>query len=93
VKWDTKPPTLPIGAAIVSNNLVLTTLYSGVVVAVNRATGAIVHRTMLPASANADRDRGRHHDRPCRQPHVKTARGGAQVVAYRVPTGTSKPGG
>jgi hypothetical protein len=41
VEWDTKVPDLPVGAATVSNDLVFTTLYHGVPVALNRSTGAI----------------------------------------------------
>jgi outer membrane protein assembly factor BamB len=83
VKWDTKLPTLPIGAATVSNNLVFTTLYNGVLVAVNRTTGAIVSRTMLPASTNAPiAIAGATVIVPAGDPEVKAARGEAQVVAY-----------
>jgi alcohol dehydrogenase (cytochrome c) len=85
VEWDTKLPTLPVGAATVSDNLVFTTLYNGVLVAVNRATGAIVNRTMLPASTNAPiAIAGATAIVPAGNPRVKAARGGAQVVAYTV---------
>jgi len=53
VEWDTKVPSLPIGAATVSNDLVFTTLYSGVLIALNRGSGAIVYRHRLPASTNS----------------------------------------
>jgi alcohol dehydrogenase (cytochrome c) len=53
VEWDTKLPTLPLGATTVSNDLVFTTLYNGVLVALDRATGAIVYRKSLPTSTNA----------------------------------------
>jgi alcohol dehydrogenase (cytochrome c) len=53
VEWDTKVPDLPVGAATVSNDLVFTTLYHGVLIALNRSTGAIVFRRRLPTSANA----------------------------------------
>jgi outer membrane protein assembly factor BamB len=53
VEWDTRVPTLPLGAATVSNDLVFTTLYSGELLALNRATGAIVYRKALPTSTNA----------------------------------------
>jgi alcohol dehydrogenase (cytochrome c) len=53
VEWDTKVPTLPLGAATVSNDLVFTTLYNGELLALNRATGAIVYRHALPTSANS----------------------------------------
>ena len=53
VEWDTKVPSMPLGAATVSNDLVFTTLYNGVLVALNRDTGAIVYRHQLPTSTNA----------------------------------------
>jgi alcohol dehydrogenase (cytochrome c) len=85
VKWDTKLPTLPVGAATISNNLVFTTLYNGVLVAVNRATGAIVSRTTLPASTNSPiAIAGGTVIVPAGNPKIKTARGGAQVDAYTV---------
>jgi len=53
VEWDTKVPSLPLGAATVSNDLVFTTLYRGVLIALNRFTGAIVYHRTLPTSTNA----------------------------------------
>jgi outer membrane protein assembly factor BamB len=53
VEWDTKVPTMPLGATTVSNNLVFTTLYTGALVALNRSSGAIVYEHKLPTSANA----------------------------------------
>ncbi|HTZ26701.1 MAG TPA: PQQ-binding-like beta-propeller repeat protein [Streptosporangiaceae bacterium] len=53
VEWDTKVPAMPLGATTVSNDLVFTTLYNGVLIALNRATGTIVYRHSLPTSANA----------------------------------------
>lgn len=53
VEWDAKVPTMPFGAATVSNDLVFTTLYSGVLMALNRNTGAVVYEHQLPTSANA----------------------------------------
>jgi outer membrane protein assembly factor BamB len=53
VEWDSKVPTMPLGAATVSNDLVFTTLYSGVLMALNRATGAIIFQHQLPTSANS----------------------------------------
>jgi alcohol dehydrogenase (cytochrome c) len=53
VEWDRKVPTLPLGAATVSNNLVFTTLVNGVLLALNRHTGAIAYRRKLPTSTNA----------------------------------------
>ena len=53
VEWDTKVPQFPLGAATVSNDLVFTTLYDGVLIALNRSTGAIVYRRQLPTSTNS----------------------------------------
>jgi glucose dehydrogenase len=53
VEWDAKVPTLPLGAATVSNDLVFTTLYNGELLALNRSTGAIVYQKKLPTSANS----------------------------------------
>jgi alcohol dehydrogenase (cytochrome c) len=53
VEWATKVPEMPLGAATVSNDLVFTTLYDGVLIAFNRSTGTIVFRSQLPTSANA----------------------------------------
>ncbi len=53
VEWDTKVPSLPLGAATVSQDLVFTTLYNGELLALNRDTGAIVYRHQLPTSTNA----------------------------------------
>jgi alcohol dehydrogenase (cytochrome c) len=53
VEWDTKVGSMPLGAATVSNDLVFTTLYDGVLIALSRATGAIVYQHQLPASTNS----------------------------------------
>ncbi len=53
IEWDTKVPSLPLGAATVSHDLVFTTLFNGVLIAFNRSTGAIVYRHQLPTSTNA----------------------------------------
>ena len=53
IEWDTKVSDLPVGAATISNDLVFTTLFHGVLIALNRTTGAIVYREKLPTSANA----------------------------------------
>jgi alcohol dehydrogenase (cytochrome c) len=53
VEWDTTVPAYPLGAATVSNDLVFTTLYTGVLIALDRTTGAIVYQRKLPTSANA----------------------------------------
>ena len=53
VEWDVKVPSLPLGAATVSNDLVFTTLLNGELLALNRNTGAIVYRHQLPTTTNA----------------------------------------
>jgi outer membrane protein assembly factor BamB len=53
VEWDTKLPSVPIGAATVSNDLLFTTLVSGRLLALNRHSGAIVYQRRLPTSTNA----------------------------------------
>jgi outer membrane protein assembly factor BamB len=71
VEWDRKVSQLPLGAATVSNDLVLTTLYDGVLIALDRSTGAVVYRRQLPTSAGG--------------PVTRSRSGDPQVVAYRVP--------
>jgi outer membrane protein assembly factor BamB len=53
VEWDTKLSQMALGATTVSNDLVFTTLYNGVLIALDRSTGAIVYRHNLPTSTNA----------------------------------------
>jgi alcohol dehydrogenase (cytochrome c) len=88
VEWDTKVSDLPVGAATVSNNLVFTTLYHGVLIALNRVTGAIVFRRQLPTTANAPiAVAGNTVIVPAGGPATGKAGGGGhpQVVAYTVP--------
>ncbi len=88
VEWDTKVPDLPVGAATVSNDLVFTTLYHGVLIALNRSTGAIVFRRQLPTSANAPiAIAGNTVIVPAGGPATGKTGGGSnpQVVAYTVP--------
>ena len=88
VEWDTRVPTLPLGAATVSNNLVFTTLYTGVLLALNRSTGAIVDQVKLPTSTNAPiAIAGNSVIIPAGSPYTsaKGAPGPAQLVAYTVP--------
>ncbi len=88
VEWDTKVPDLPVGAATVSNDLVFTTLYHGVLIALNRSTGAIVFRRQLPTSANAPiAIAGNTVIVPAGGPRTATESGSGnpQVVAYTVP--------
>jgi alcohol dehydrogenase (cytochrome c) len=53
VEWDTSVSSLPLGAATVAGNLVFTTLWTGVLLAFNRQTGALVYQHKLPTSDNA----------------------------------------
>jgi alcohol dehydrogenase (cytochrome c) len=53
VEWVAMVSTFPFGAATVSNDLVFTTLSNGTLLALNRATGAIVYQHKLPASTNS----------------------------------------
>ncbi|HEV2377449.1 MAG TPA: PQQ-binding-like beta-propeller repeat protein [Streptosporangiaceae bacterium] len=53
VEWDTRVPAMPLGGTTVSGNLVFTTLYTGVLIALDRATGKVVYRHPLPTSANS----------------------------------------
>jgi alcohol dehydrogenase (cytochrome c) len=88
VEWDTKLPSMPLGAATVSNDLVFTTLYNGDLIAFNRATGAIVYQHHLPASANAPiAVFGNTVLVPAGGPEVsKSDMGGnPQLVAYTIP--------
>jgi alcohol dehydrogenase (cytochrome c) len=87
VEWDTKVPAMPLGAATVSNNLVFTTLYNGVLIALNRVTGKIVYRHNLPASTNAPiAVAGNAVLVPAGGPSILGGNGGApQLIAYTVP--------
>ncbi len=86
VEWDTKVPQLPLGAATVSNDLVFTTLYNGVLIALDRSTGAIVYRHRLPTSANSPiAIAGNTVIVPAGGPTTSTGGGDPQVVAYKAP--------
>jgi alcohol dehydrogenase (cytochrome c) len=87
VEWDTRVPACPLGAATVSNDLVFTTLYTGVLVALNRSTGAIVYEHKLPTSANAPiAIAGNAILVPAGGPSVFGPKGGSpQLVVYTVP--------
>jgi alcohol dehydrogenase (cytochrome c) len=88
VDWDTKVPSLPLGAVTVSNDLVFTTLFTGELVALDRSTGAIVYRHKLPTSTNAPiAIAGNTVIVPAGglRTSAKEKGGHPQVVAYRVP--------
>ncbi len=86
VEWDTKLPTMPLGAATVSNDLVFTTLYSGVLIAFNRNTGAIVYQHQLPTSANAPiAIFGNTVLVPAGGPQTSSRSGNPQLLAYTIP--------
>jgi outer membrane protein assembly factor BamB len=86
VEWDTKVPDMPLGAATVSNDLVFTTLFHGVLIALNRTTGAIVFRRQLPTSANSPiAIDGNTVIVPAGGPTTGKASGSPQVVAYTAP--------
>jgi outer membrane protein assembly factor BamB len=86
VEWDTKVPAMPLGAATVSNDLVVTTLYTGVLIALNRTTGAIVYRRELPTSTNSPiAIAGNTILVPAGGPSIFGPKGGSpQLVAYTV---------
>jgi outer membrane protein assembly factor BamB len=87
LEWDTKVPTLPLGAATVSNDLVFTTLYNGELLALNRSTGAIVYQRKLPTSTNSPiAVAGNAVLVPAGGPQTSAAGGGGspQLVAYTV---------
>lgn len=86
VEWDTKVAGLAFGAATVSNDLVFTVLYKGVLIALNRNTGAIVYRQQLPTSANAPiAIAGNTVIIPAGGPTFSGGGGDPQVVAYTAP--------
>ena len=77
---------MPLGATTVSNDLVITTLYTGVLVALDRNTGAIVYEHELPTSANAPiAIAGNTILVPAGGPSLYGPKGGSpQLVAYTV---------
>jgi outer membrane protein assembly factor BamB len=88
VEWDTKFSSMPLGAATVSGGLVFTTLYNGVLIALDRSTGAIVYRRQLPTSANSPiAVFGNTVLVPAGGPKTSKPGGGGdpQLVAYTIP--------
>jgi alcohol dehydrogenase (cytochrome c) len=87
VEWDKRFPQLPLGAVTVSNDLVLTTLYDGELIALNRHSGALVYRRRLPTSTNSPiAVAGNTIVVPAGGPLTGPGGGGGhpQVVAYRL---------
>lgn len=83
IEWDTRLDGLPFGAATVSKNLVFTTLYPGILLAVNRKTGAIAYRLKLPTSTNAPiAIAGGTVLVPAGGPTAQTPGGDPQLLAY-----------
>jgi outer membrane protein assembly factor BamB len=85
LEWDQKFKQLPVGAVTVSNDLLLTTLFNGELVALDRSTGAVVFRRSLPTSANSPiAVAGKTVIVPAGGPNA-AVKGNPQVVAYAVP--------
>ena len=53
IDWDDKLPSAPLGAATVTNNIVVTTTLNGHLYAFDASTGAILLNTPLSAGTNA----------------------------------------
>jgi alcohol dehydrogenase (cytochrome c) len=88
VEWDIKVSSLPLGAATVSNGLVFTTLFSGVLIALDRSTGAVVYRRQLPTTTNSPiAVFGNTVLVPAGGPKTSSKGGGGdpQLVAYTIP--------
>jgi alcohol dehydrogenase (cytochrome c) len=85
VEWDRKVSQLPLGAVTVSHDLVFTTLYDGVLIALNRSTGAVVYRRQLPTSTNSPiAIAGDTVIVPAGGPMTSSGGGNPQVIAYTV---------
>ncbi|MGH3280459.1 MAG: PQQ-binding-like beta-propeller repeat protein [Trebonia sp.] len=85
VEWDTKVPSLPLGATTVSNDLLFTTLLNGELIALNRSTGAIVYRQKLPATTNSPIAITSNGILVPAGGPGKSANDNAQLVAYSIP--------
>lgn len=87
VEWDTKVHGFLSGAATVSNNLVVTTLFEGSLLAINRSNGKIVASIKLPETTNSPiAIAGNTIIVPTGGPKVKGHNGKSQIVAYSVPS-------
>jgi outer membrane protein assembly factor BamB len=86
VEWKTVVDTLPLGATTISNDLVFTTLVNGKLLALNRATGAIVFTTQLPRATNSPiAIAGNTVIIPDGGPKNGKGVGASQIVAYTLP--------
>jgi alcohol dehydrogenase (cytochrome c) len=85
VEWSTKVKGLPLGAATVSNNLIVTSLFEGKLLALNRATGKVVFTHSLPATTNSTLAiAGDTLIVPMGGPKDGKIKGGTQILAFRV---------
>ena len=90
VVWSTKVKGLPLGAATVSNNLIVTSLFEGKLLAFNRTTGKLVFTHSLPATTNSTLAiAGDTIIVPMGGPKDGTIKGGTKILAFRVPTSVS----
>jgi outer membrane protein assembly factor BamB len=86
VEWSTAVKDFPLGAVTVSNNLVMTTLLEGQLIALNRSTGKVVDTIQLPRSTNAPiAIAGNTIIVPDGGPVKKSDKTAPQIVAYRLP--------
>jgi outer membrane protein assembly factor BamB len=91
VEWSTKVKGLPLGAATVSNDLIVTSLFEGKLLALNRATGKVVFTHSLPATTNSTLAiAGDTIIVPMGGPKDGTIKGGTKILAFRVATSTSQ---
>jgi outer membrane protein assembly factor BamB len=85
VLWTTTLPTMALGAATISNDLVFTTTFDGTVVALSRKDGSIVWQGDLPSRTNAPLTiAGDILITAASYP--EEAGQAAKIVAYRLPT-------
>ena len=90
VVWSTKVKGLPLGAATVSNNLIVTSLFEGKLLAFNRTTGKLVFTHSLPATTNSTLAiAGDTIIVPMGGPKDGKLKGGTKILAFRVPTSVS----
>ena len=86
VEWQTPFSQMALGGTTVSNDLVFTTLYNGVLVALDAGTGAVVFQRALPTSANSTiAIAGNTVLVPAGGPETRTGGHHPQLVAYTIP--------